>query len=167
MSRHLIAINSTADRERVARYAAVAPFGTRVEFKASKRTLPQNDRMWAMLTDIAKQKDHCGRKYTPDLWKCIFMHALGQEVQFIPSLDEKSFIPLGYHSSDLSKAEMSGLIEFMMAWGTQNGVQFHDPEGLSLMASERAAAPRGKPSGRRGAKQGSAENTAQAKQREA
>ena len=43
MSRHLVVINSTADRERAARYVALAPFGTRLELKASKRTLPQND----------------------------------------------------------------------------------------------------------------------------
>ena len=85
--------------------------------------------MWAMLSDIATQKKHCGRQYTPDRWKSIFMHALGQEVQFVPSLDGKTFIPLGYHSSDLSKGEMSDLIEFMMAWGAENGVKFHDQRG--------------------------------------
>lgn len=125
MSRHLITVNTDADRERARTYVAAAPKGTRVEFKASKRTLPQNDRMWAMLTDIAQQKRHCGRKYTPDQWKVIFLHALGREAEFVPSLDEKTFLPL-QSSSDLSKGEMSDLIELMMAWGTQNGVVFHD-----------------------------------------
>lgn len=126
MSRHLIPINSTADRARVARYVAQAPFGTRVEFKASKRSLPQNDRMWAMLTDIAAQKEHAGRKYTPDIWKVLFMSACGREVQFAPTLDGTAFLPLGYRSSDLTKQEMSDLIEFMLAWGSENGVTFHD-----------------------------------------
>lgn len=127
MSRHLIVIYTDADRLRLGRYIDAAPTGTRVELKAAKRTLPQNDRMWAMLTDIAAQKEHCGRKYTPDMWKVLFMHACGREVQFLPSLDGQTFIPWGNRSSDLSKGEMSELIEFMMAWGTQNGVQFHDP----------------------------------------
>lgn len=126
MSRHVLAIHSTADRARAARYIAQCPFGTRVELKAAKRSLPQNDRMWAMLTDIAAQKQHAGRKYTPDQWKALFMHACGREMQFIPSLDGATFMPLGHRSSDLSKAEMSELIEFMLAWGTQNGVVFHD-----------------------------------------
>jgi len=126
MSRHLLAINSTADRARAARYIAQAPFGTRVEFKAAKRTLPQNDRMWAMLTDIAAQKEHCGRKYTPDIWKCLFMHACGRTMEFIPALDNSTVMPLGHRSSDLSKGEMSDLIEFMLAWGAENGVVFHD-----------------------------------------
>lgn len=125
MSRHLITLHTSPDRERAMHYIAKAPAGTRVELKAAKRTLPQNDRMWAMLTDIAAQKSHCGRKYTPDQWKVIFLNALGREANFIPSLDEKTFVPI-YSSSDLSKSEMSDLIELMLAWGTQNGVTFHD-----------------------------------------
>jgi hypothetical protein len=129
MSRALLIIQRNADRERAVRWCQKAPPGTRVEFKETKRSLPQNSRMYAMLTDIARQKEHCGRKYTVDQWKAIFMHALGQEVQFIPSLDEKTFILLGYHSSDLSKGEMSALIELMLAWGAENGVKFHDQHG--------------------------------------
>lgn len=138
MSRHLITLNSSADRARVVKYAAQAPPGTRVEFKAAKRTLPQNDRMWAMLTDISAQKEHHGKKYTPDQWKVIFMSACGREVQFIPALDGSGFIPWGQSSSDLSKDEMSELIEFMMAWGTENGVVFHD--GVERQTQETASA---------------------------
>jgi hypothetical protein len=128
MSRHLLTLYGNVDRARAARYIAQAPAGTRVEFKAAKRTLPQNDRMWAMLTDIARQKDHCGRKYTPDEWKCLFMNACGRETQFVPTLDGSGFFPLGYRSSDLSKQEMSDLIEFMLSWGAENGVVFHDQQ---------------------------------------
>jgi hypothetical protein len=128
MSRHLLALYGAADRERATRYIAQAPTGTRVEFKAAKRTLPQNDRMWAMLTDIAQQKEHCGRKYTPDRWKVLFMQACGAEMEFVPTLNGDSFMPFGYRSSELSKQEMSDLIEFMFAWGAENGVTFHDQQ---------------------------------------
>ena len=127
MSRHLITIYSDADRARADAYIRQAPVGTRVEFKAVKRSLPQNDLMWAKLTDIAAQKEHNGRKYTPDQWKTIFMDAIGREVQFIPSLDGKTFIPWGNRSSDLSREEMSNLLDFIDAWGAQNGVTFHGP----------------------------------------
>ncbi|WP_398473179.1 recombination protein NinB [Tardiphaga sp.] len=128
MSRALITIHGKADRERAAKWCHQAPPETRIEFKAAKRTLEQNSRMWAMLTDVATQKQHAGRKYTPDQWKVLFMHACGREVQFIPSLDNSTFIPWGQSSSDLSKQEMSALIEFMFAWGAENGVVFHDQE---------------------------------------
>ena len=79
-----------------------------------------------MLTDIAQQKEHAGKRYTPDQWKVLFMHACGREVQFIPALDGLTFIPWGQRSSDLSKQEMADLIEFMFVWGADNGVTFHD-----------------------------------------
>lgn len=127
MGRALIVVRSDLDRRKAAGWCQKAPPGTRVEFKASKRTLPQNDRMWAMLTDISRQKEHCGRKYTPDQWKILVMHACGREVQFIPALDGKTFLPWGQSSSDLSKDEMSELIEFLFQWGAENGVVWSDP----------------------------------------
>lgn len=128
MSRALISINGPTDRARAEKWIWQVPTGTRVEFKQAKRSLEQNSRMWAMLTDVASQKEHAGRKYTPDQWKILFMHACGREVQFIPSLDNSTFIPWGQSSSDLSKAEMTDLIEFIFSWGAEHGVVFHDPE---------------------------------------
>lgn len=128
MNRAVIAIVSNSDRDRAAKWSKQAPTGTRIEFKQVKRSLPQNDRFWAMLTDVATQKLHCGRKYTPDQWKVLFMHACGREVQFIPALDNSTFIPWGQSSSDLSKQEMTDLIEFIFSWGAEHGVVFHELE---------------------------------------
>ena len=122
MSRAVIVIHSDADRQRASRWCLKAPSGCRIEFKEVKRSLPQNDRMYAMLTDIAKQAMHHGRKYGVNEWKAIFLQALGRETQFIPSLSGAGFIPLGLSSSDLSKAEMSDLIELMNAWCADNGI---------------------------------------------
>lgn len=127
MSRAVIVITGDASRQKAMHWAARAPVGTRIEYKEAKRTLPQNDRLWAMLTDVASQKEHAGRKYTPDQWKVLFMHACGREVQFIPALDNSTFIPWGQSSSDLSVGEMTELIEFIFAWGAENGVEFHEP----------------------------------------
>lgn len=126
MSRALIILNTSADREKAKRWIDAMKWGGRIEFKEAKRTIPQNDRMWAMLSDVATQKTHAGRRYTPDQWKVIFMHACGREVQFIPSLDGSTFIPWGSRSSDLSKHEMSELMEFISAWCAENGVILHD-----------------------------------------
>ena len=126
MSRAVITLSTPADRDRAIKWSQQAPAGTRLEFKQPKRSLPQNDRFWAMLTDVATQKEHAGRKYTPDQWKILFMHACGREVQFIPSLDNATFIPWGQSSSDLSKTEMTEMIDFIHAWGAENGVVFHD-----------------------------------------
>lgn len=127
MARALIVLAYTSDREKASRWVASAPWGTRIEFKAPKRTLPQNDRFWAMLTDVAAHMRKQGKDYTTDQWKAIFMHACGKEVSFLPSLDGKTFIPWGQSSSDLSKDEMTDLIDFIAAWGAENGIQFNEP----------------------------------------
>jgi hypothetical protein len=126
MSRALLRIDGPVTRARAMRLMERVPEGTRVEFKGARRTLPQNDKMWALLSEVARQKTHCGRRYTADNWKSIFMHAMGRETVFVPSLDCETFFPLGWRSADLSKAEMSELIEFIQSWGVVNGVVFAD-----------------------------------------
>lgn len=128
MGRALLILRTAADKAKAISWITRAPFQTRVEFKASKRTLPQNARFWAMLTDLSEQGEHCGRKYSVDDWKIIILAALGKETRFIPSLDGTSFIPIGRSSSDLSIEEMTDAIEIMFAWGAEHGVTFREPE---------------------------------------
>jgi len=132
MSRAFLILANQSVRERAHRWVAALPVGTRVEFKEPKRTLPQNAYLWALLTDVATQKTHCGQRYPTDTWKIIFLHALGKETRFIPSLDGGGFIPIGQSSSDLSKSEMSDLIEIILFWGAENGVVFHEDESAML-----------------------------------
>lgn len=128
MSRATVIVRGPADRQRVASWASKAPYGTRVEFKATKRTIPQNDRMWAMLTDVASQVEWHGLKLTPDDWKLIFLDALTRELRIVPNLDGTGFVNLGRRSSELSKDEMSQLIELIFAFGAERGIRFKDDE---------------------------------------
>lgn len=127
MSRALVVINSHADRARVANWAAKAPYGTRIEFKEPTRTLPQNDRMWAMLTEIARQTDLHGVKLSADDWKLVFLDALKRELRVVPNLDGTGFVNLGRSSSDLSKQEMGDLMELIAEYGARQGVVFAEP----------------------------------------
>lgn len=108
-----------------------APVGTRVEFKGPQRTLPQNDHMWAALTDIAQQLDWHGMKLKSDDWKVIFLDALSTEMRIVPNLDGNGFVNLGRSSSNLSKSEMSNLIELIYAFGSKHNVNFSDPVHIS------------------------------------
>lgn len=128
MSRALITIRSEQDRIRAARWVAQMPFGGRIEFKDAKRSLPQNDRMWAMLTDIATQIPWHGVKLTPEDWKLIFMSALKQEQRLVPNIDGTGFVALGRSTSKLSKAEMTDLIDLIQMFGANHNVKFHDRE---------------------------------------
>ncbi len=127
MSRYVFTLWSKADRERAVRVIAAAPTGSRIEVKAAKRTIPQNDRMWTLLSKIAMRATLHGAKRTPNEWKAVFMTACGHEMRFLPTLDGKSFFPLGHRSSDLSKGEMSDLMEFISAWAAENGIDLGEP----------------------------------------
>lgn len=125
MSRALLVLSNKAVRDRAMAWVANAPVGTRLEFREARRSHEQNDRMWAMLTDIARQRPvHNGVKMTPDLWKAVFLEAAGSELTWLPKLEGDGLFPLGLRSSELSKAEMSGLIELMFAWGAVNEIQW-------------------------------------------
>jgi hypothetical protein len=128
MSRALIVLNGTAERERAAAWVRKAPPRTRIEFKGPKRTIPQNDRFWAMLTDVATQLPWHGMKLSPDDWKLILLDALKREMRMVPNIDGNGFVNLSRSSSDLSKAEMSDLMELVSMFGAQHGVKFHDDE---------------------------------------
>jgi hypothetical protein len=127
MSRATVILNSDTDRKRVSGWAQKAPAGTRVEFKAVKRSLPQNARLWAMLTDVAVQLPWHGLRLTPDDYKLLFLDALKREVRMVPNIDGNGFVNLGRSSSDLSKSEMTDLIEIIHAFGASHGVVFKDP----------------------------------------
>ena len=127
MSRALVVIAGQMDRQRIAKWAMQVPVNTRVEFKAPKRSMPQNDRMWSMLTEVAQQLPWHGMKLTADDWKLVFLDALNREVRVVPSIDGRGFVNLGRSSSDLSKDEMSDLMELISAFGAEHGVAFQEP----------------------------------------
>lgn len=124
MSRALVVCKTDADRQRAAAWAMKAPEGTRIEFKAVKRTMAQNDRMWSMLTDVATQVRWHGQRLTAEEWKLLFLDALDRETRTVPSLDGQGVVSLGRSSSDLSRQEMSDLQELIAAFGAERGVKF-------------------------------------------
>jgi len=134
MSRALVILNRASDRERVQAWAAKAPWGTRVTFQEAKRTTDQNARMWAMLTEVARQVKWDGLKLSADDWKLIFMAALKQELRMVRNLDGTGSVQLGRSSSDLSVAEMGDLMDLIAAFGAREGVTFAEPEADHVQA---------------------------------
>jgi hypothetical protein len=128
MSRALLVLAFPSDREKAKRWIDKAPVNTRIEFKGPRRSLDQNSRMWAMLTDISVQKHHCNLKLSPEDWKFLFLSSLKRELRMVPNLDGNGFVQLsGRSSSDLDKEEMSNLIELMFAWGARECVVWSEP----------------------------------------
>ena len=127
MSRAYFTINRATDREAACRLLAKVPFGTRVEFKAAKRSIPQNERLWAMLSDVSAQLVWYGKKLTTNQWKFLFLDALEKEAETVPSIDGTGLVNIGRASSDLSKQEFGNLLDIIAAFGAEHGVVFNDP----------------------------------------
>lgn len=124
MSGQTVILNSPARIVFAHRLVDAAPFGAVLNIREADRTLDQNSKLWAMLSDISRAKPE-GRRHTPEVWKCLFMSACGHAVQFEVGLDGNPF-PIGFRSSRLSKAQMSDLIEFIGQYGAEHGIKWRD-----------------------------------------
>lgn len=102
-----------------------------MEIREPKRSDAQNSALWSLLAQITKQRPtHNGRDMTPDLWKSVYMDALGHEVDYCASLDGKRIFPLGHRSSHLTKDQFSDLLQLIVAWCAEQGltIQHFDNE---------------------------------------
>jgi hypothetical protein len=123
MSRAVLTLKGPAERARAKHWIDRAPPGTRVEYKGPARSLDQNAKLWACLTEIACQVEWYGQKLTCDDWKDVFTASL-RRARVVPGLDAGSFVPLGMRTSDMSKAEFSELLELIHAFAAEHGVIF-------------------------------------------
>lgn len=136
MSRYLVTIHGPKSRHEALSVVNKAPVGTRVEVKAAKRTLPQNSMMWSLLTTLSLSLPWGGARQTPDTWKLLFLDALRRELSeeeaLLPALfAEGGLVNVGTSSSDLSKDEMTMLIELIFKFGAEHGVTFQEPAEIA------------------------------------
>jgi hypothetical protein len=120
---YTVRLTGPRQREYATRLIAAAPDYAVVTIKAGDRTLPQNSKMWACLSDIARAAPE-GRKWTTDTWKAAFLHSLGHQVQFAEGLDGSGPFPLGFRSSKLNKQQMADLITVILEYGDRHNVQW-------------------------------------------
>lgn len=97
-----------------------------MEVREPTRTDLQNKALHGLIGQIMKQRTHHnGIRMDMRKWKGVFMQALGEEVEFIPTLDGTSVFPLGLSTSALSKAKFVALIELILCWTAQEGLIIH------------------------------------------
>ena len=127
MTGHTVRLTGAAQREYARRLVMEAPDYAVVTIKPGDRTLDQNAKMHAMLSDISRAKPR-GLKHTPDVWKALMMKACGHAVQFVNGIDGEPF-PIGFRSSRLSRTQMSDMIEFMYQFGAEHGIVWANESG--------------------------------------
>lgn len=102
-----------------------APDGYYVELRPRTRSLDQNSRLWAMLTDVSRQVEWYGQKLAPEDWKHVFSASLKRQ-RAVPGLDG-GFVVLGQSTSRMTVREMSDLIELMFSFGAERNVRWSEP----------------------------------------
>lgn len=125
MTRALLTLRTTEDREKAAHWIAKVPDGTRLEFKAPRRSLPQNDLLWSRLTDVARQKpEYYGHQMNAEDWKDVFVAAL-RRCRMLPGIDG-GIVPVGLRSSDLTKEEFTELLDLISHFAVMNNISLSD-----------------------------------------
>jgi hypothetical protein len=97
----------------------------------ARRTVPQNDRMWAMLADVSLQVIWHGQRLTKEEWKDV-MTAAQKRQKVVPGVDG-GFVVLGISTSRMPKGELAELMDIIEAFGAEQGVTWTDPGEPGVM----------------------------------
>jgi hypothetical protein len=106
-----------------------------------EKTREQEEKYHAMLGDIAEQMQHLTLTLDLDSWKrlCVAQFKAdsiendvprlaeywkAKQMRLMPSLDGKTLVALGDQTRDFPKYVAAGFIEWLNAYGANNGVKF-------------------------------------------
>lgn len=117
-----------AARDGATRAVKTAPDGFVCVVRPPNRSLDQNALLHDALSDIAAQVEWKGQRFTLDTWKRLCMASWlrerGGQPELIPALDGNGFDVVYERTSKLTVAQMSEFLEWITAFGTENGVTF-------------------------------------------
>jgi hypothetical protein len=122
MTRQVLVLYNDNMRRKALGWIVKAPKETRIEFKGPKRTLPQNDLMWLRLSEVSQQMIWYDEYLSADDWKDMFTASL-RKCRVVPGIDAGTSVPLGMRTSDMSKSEMSDLLELIAAFAASHGLE--------------------------------------------
>lgn len=122
----------------VCRQIMASEFGKVVVLQDPPKSRDQEAKYHAMFADIARQCTFMGQKWSADDWKRLLVDSfarvmseqgtpLAQQGRIVPALDGKGFVQLGIQTRRFRKAEASEFIEFLLAWGAEQGVRWTAP----------------------------------------
>ncbi len=112
---------------RLEAYIGQVPLRITVSEWRPTRTLEQNDKMWAVLTDLSKQVEWYGEKLSKEDWKTNITAALkGQRTGI--GIDHRVVV-YGEPTSKMSIKQMSDVIEAAHAFGAEHNVVWGDHTG--------------------------------------
>lgn len=92
----------------------------------------QEEKYHAIIGEIAEQASHLGAKWSAEDWKRLLVDkfirdaALAGE-KIVQNLDGNGIVQLGFQTRKFTVDQASQFIEFLHAWGAENGITFREP----------------------------------------
>ena len=118
-------------RKAICKAVESAEIGMVVSIGQPTRSSEQNAMLHPLLTDIANQKEWMGKKRTMLQWKVIMVSAhsiaTGEPAEMVIGL-EGEVVNLRESTAAMSKKRFASLLDYVLAWGANNGVKFSEPE---------------------------------------
>lgn len=98
-----------------------APDGYVMKLGEETRNDQQNRAMHGWIK-VIRQHDPDMRVFTPDQCKLRFLDALGEEMAYLPKLENSGFFPVGLRSSTLTKAQFAALLTIIDGYAAARGI---------------------------------------------
>lgn len=100
-----------------------------IKIQPMTRSLEQNSKLHALLSDISKQCEFNGEKRDIDTWKMIMVSAhkiaTGGKAEMVIGL-EGEVINLRESTAQMSAQRLASLIEYVQSWAVENDVILSD-----------------------------------------
>lgn len=93
-----------------------------VEFREERRNVDQNSLLWKLLDRISEEVVWHGQKMEPEEWKDMATASLKKQ-KIVPGMSG-GFVVVGSSTRNMTKSEMSELIEVIYAFGAAYGVEW-------------------------------------------
>lgn len=100
-----------------------------LEIKAVNKSREQEEKYHAMIGDISKQASHLGSKWDSESWKRLLVDLFLRENgmyngKILQNLDGTGIIQLGFQTRNFTKEQASEFVEWLHAWGAENGITY-------------------------------------------
>ena len=127
--RHYILAHNTA-RRLAAAACMTMPVGWHVRIEPPTRSGAENRLLHSIISEIAEKIEWAGKKRDSETWKRLLVAAWcrvhGVSVEILPALDGHGVDIVPARTSKLSKKECADLIDYIYAWGVENGIMWND-----------------------------------------
>ena len=100
-----------------------------MEIKDVAKSREQEEKYHAMIGEITKQAQHLGSKWDAESWKRLLVDQFCRDNNIktgvvIPNLFGDGIVQLGFQTRKFTKEQASEFVEWLHAWGAENGVVY-------------------------------------------